>query len=214
MNVYFISGLGADKRAFGKLKLDDRFSVKYIEWISPLENESLAHYTQRLATQIDTTEPFHIVGLSFGGIIASELSKIIHPQRVIIISSTSTGIPISSFYQKLLRIVLRLPFAATFFKSANHFTYKYFGADTPELQALLRSILHDTDSKLLTWALLQMSNWKREIRVKNLYHIHGTADQLIPVKLVKPDFLVENGGHLMVFKQHEVISSLLNKQLK
>ena len=68
MNVYFISGLGADKRVFSKLQLDDQFSVNYIEWIAPLKKETLQHYASRLVTQIDTTKPFQLVGLSFGGI--------------------------------------------------------------------------------------------------------------------------------------------------
>ena len=214
MNVYFLSGLGADKRAFSKLRLDDRFSVKYIDWITPLRDETLHHYAERLAVQIDTTQPFQLVGLSFGGIMASELSEIVNPQQIIIISSTSVGIPISSFYQALLKVLLVNPFAAPFLKSANTITYKYFGADTPELKDLLKSILHDTDSRLLKWALIKMSSWQRKKKADNLFHIHGTADKLIPIKLVQPDLFIQDGSHLMVFKQHEIISSVLNKQLQ
>ena len=214
MNVYFLSGLGADKRAFSKLRLDDRFSVKYIEWITPLKNETLHHYAGRLAAQIDINKPFQLVGLSFGGIVASELSRIVNPQQIIIISSTSVGMPISAFYRGLLKILLLNPFAAPLLKSANAFTNNFFGADTPELKSLLKSILHDTDSRLLKWALIKMSSWQRQTKVANLYHIHGMADKLIPIKLVHPDFFIEEGGHLMVYKQHEIISSLLNQHLK
>ena len=213
MNVYFLSGLGADKRVFSKLNLDDRFDVHYIDWIPPKRKEALHDYALRLTAQMDTTKPFQLVGLSFGGIIASELSEIVHPRQIILISSTPTNIQISKFNRGLIKFLLFSPFAAPVLKSANSFTYKYFGADTPELKLLLKQILHDTDSKFLKWALTRMSEWDHPDKVKNLYHIHGTADRLIPLKIVKPDTLVEGGGHLMVYAQHDQISKILNEQL-
>ncbi|TDE12029.1 alpha/beta fold hydrolase [Dyadobacter psychrotolerans] len=214
VNVYFLSGLGADKRVFSRLKLDSRISVNHIEWIKPERRETLKHYAGRLVTQIDTAKPFRLVGLSFGGIIASELSEIVHPQQVIIISSTSTGVPVSKFNRGLIRFLLLSPFAAPILKSANKQTYKYFGADTPELKTLLKDILHDTDSRFLKWALARMSGWKREEKAPNLFHIHGTADRLIPINLVQPDIRIEGGGHLMVYGQPEEVSRLLNEHLK
>jgi pimeloyl-ACP methyl ester carboxylesterase len=214
MNVYFLSGLGADKRVFSQLKLDDQFIIHHIEWIKPLKKEALAHYAARLVPQIDTTQPFQLVGLSFGGIIASELSNITHPEQIVIISSTPTGVPISKFYRGLVKFLLLSPFAAPLLKSTNSFTYKFFGANTPELKTLLKNILHDTDSKFLKWALVRMSSWDRKAKAENLYHIHGSADRLIDIKLVKPDVVIEGGGHLMVYAQAEQISAILNKKLK
>lgn len=213
MNVYFLSGLGADKRVFSKLKLDDRFNVHYIDWIPPKKKEPLHDYALRLTAQMDTTKPFQLVGLSFGGIVASELSEIVHTEQTIIISSTPTNIPISKFNRGLIKFLLASPFAAPLLKSTNSFTYKYFGADTPELKTLLKQILHDTDSKFLKWALTRMTDWNHPDKVENLYHIHGSADRLIPLKIVKPDTVIDSGGHLMVYAQHEKISKILNEQL-
>lgn len=213
MNVYFLSGLGADKRVFSKLKLDERFDVHYINWIPPRKKETLHDYASRLTTQMDTTRPFQLVGLSFGGMIASELSGIVRPEQIILISSTSTSIPITRFNRGLIKFLLLSPLAAPVLKSANSATYKYFGADTPELKTLLKQILHDTDSRFLKWALTRMSEWKHPDKAEHLYHIHGSADRLIPLKMVKPDTIIEGGGHLMVYAQHGEISKILNDQL-
>jgi hypothetical protein len=35
MNAYFISGLGADKRIFSKLKLNEKINIIHIDWIAP-----------------------------------------------------------------------------------------------------------------------------------------------------------------------------------
>lgn len=213
MNIYFLSGLGADKRVFSKLKLDESFHIHYIDWIPPGKKESLDDYAYRLTAQIDTTRPFQLVGLSFGGIIASALSSIVHPEQIILISSTPTNIPVSRFNRGLIKFLLLSPLAAPILKSANSFTYKFFGADTPELKTLLKQILHDTDSKFLKWALIRMSEWKHPVQVDHVYQIHGAQDKLIPLKIVKPDVVIEGGGHLMVYAQHEEISRILNAQL-
>ncbi len=214
MNVYFLSGLGADERVFSKLKLDTvKFNIVNIKWIKPERKETLESYARRLTAQMDTTRPCQLVGLSFGGMLASVLSEIVHPKQIIIISSTSTAIPVSGFNRGLIKFLLMSPFAGPVLKSANSFTYKYFGADTQELKDLLKQILKDTDTRFLKWALTRISSWNHPEKVQNLYHIHGTADKLIPIKLVKPDVEVPGGGHLMIYKEHEVISELLNKRL-
>lgn len=213
-NVYFISGLGADQRVFDKLELDPEIKVRHIAWIKPIENESIASYAKRLSSQIDTTKAFSLVGLSFGGIVATEISDILHPEKVIIISSTPTGLPVDPFYRGLIKFLLWSPFAAPILKSPNSLAYKYFGAVTPELQILLKNILKDTDGKFLKWALKRMTAWKHPVKTPAPAHIHGDADRLIPIKRVKPDFIIKNGGHLMVYAQHEEISTILNQILR
>ncbi|MFT6337757.1 MAG: surfactin synthase thioesterase subunit [Halioglobus sp.] len=84
MILYKIGGLGADERVFKKLKLNSR-SIS-INWLSLKSQESLQDYTLRLSKQIDQSQEFGIIGVSFGGIIAIELSKILNPKTVILIS--------------------------------------------------------------------------------------------------------------------------------
>ena len=211
--VYLLSGLGADERAFTRLVFDPRFTVHPIQWIPPQKHETLSHYAGRLVSQIDTTQPFQLVGLSFGGIMANILSEIIHPQQIIIISSMSSPIPVSRLYQNLLKVVLWHPLSGRFLKTSNRMTYRIFGAETQEEKDLLKQILKDSDSRFMKWALLQMSGWKRSEKLPNLYHIHGTEDRLIAPRLVHPDAWVEGGGHLMVYSHAKEVSRLLNQQL-
>ena len=58
VNLYFISGLGVDERAFQKLKLSPNFTVHYLRWIKPLKNETITSYAKRLAIEIDQSRPF------------------------------------------------------------------------------------------------------------------------------------------------------------
>lgn len=76
MNVYFISGLGADKRIFSKLTLSAEFDIIHIDWIVPFSKETLVSYAKRLSKVIDVNNPFALIGVSFGGMIAVEIAKL------------------------------------------------------------------------------------------------------------------------------------------
>ncbi len=86
MNLYFISGLGADKRVFEKLVLPEIFTIRISNGCGR-KKRSLEHYCRRLSEQIDTSGSFSLVGLSFGGVIATEMSKFLRPVQTVLISS-------------------------------------------------------------------------------------------------------------------------------
>jgi hypothetical protein len=67
MKVYFISGLGADERAFQRLVFPQSWTVSHLQWIEPARGESLESYVARFSKLIDSTAPFALVGLSFWG---------------------------------------------------------------------------------------------------------------------------------------------------
>ena len=65
--VYCIPGMGVDRRLFKNIKLQQG-ELRFIEWLEPQRDESLASYAQRLSAQIDRSGPFALLGVSFGGI--------------------------------------------------------------------------------------------------------------------------------------------------
>ena len=75
MKAYFISGIGADYRLFTHIRLPEGFETCYVHWIPPEKDETLPVYARRLAEQIDTSEPFVLIGFSLGGIMAVEIAS-------------------------------------------------------------------------------------------------------------------------------------------
>ena len=71
MQVYFISGLGADKTVFQLLDLSYCEPV-FIDWIKPAKKEPLKAYALRLKAEKNMPDNAVIVGLSFGGMLATE----------------------------------------------------------------------------------------------------------------------------------------------
>jgi len=77
MKIYCISGLGADRRVFKNLKLEAE--LIFVDWIIPKKKEHISSYASRLATVINQDEEFGLLGVSFGGLIAVEMNKVLIP---------------------------------------------------------------------------------------------------------------------------------------
>ncbi len=213
MRVYCIPGLGADRRVFGKLKLPEEFDVQFIEYITPNGNESLTSYVQRIAKQVDDSEPFYLLGLSFGGIVATELLKIIQPLQTILVSSVSSRREVPWYYKSGRYVPLHKLVSPDFIKNTNQLTYRFFNVIADEDKQLLKQIIQETDSVFLKWALNQVVMWNHEERSANIIHIHGDADRVLPIRYTKPDIVIRNGGHLMIYDKADEISNLVTRCL-
>lgn len=211
MNTYFISGLGADKRIFSKIVLDSQIKIIHLDWIQFSKGQSLISYAEQLGKKIDTTTPFVIVGVSFGGMIATELAKILKPAKTIIISSIVFNNQFPWIYKLFGKLNLLKFIPAWLLKSSNKLTQNYyFGTKLLDDKELLRKIVEETDPKFLKWAIGSILKWKNNIRPENLIHIHGDNDKIFPLKNVNPDFVINGGSHFMVYQKAEKISELMN----
>lgn len=207
--VYFISGLGADKRAFSFLDLSFCDPI-FIQWIPPLKNESLQHYALRLKEQITDPEPV-IVGVSFGGMLATEIAKSDSSAKAIIISSNKIkkefpGILLTGKFIPAYRWI-----PASFLKKGSLLRKLFFGPKGEKQKEVFNAILNETDYSFTKWAIQSILHWNNSKIPENIIHIHGTADKLLPFKLVKEDYAIEGGTHLMIMNNHKEISDLLKK---
>ena len=138
MTAYFISGLGADRRVFGRLKLPPNFIIRHIEWIEPLKNESLFEYSKRLSDQMPEKKDFILVGLSFGGLVAIEINKILPAKKIILISSISNKNELSLRYRLLNLLKLHKIIPAFVLKSPMTIIYWFFNAKQRAERKLLK----------------------------------------------------------------------------
>ena len=214
MNLYFISGLGADKRIFQKLVLPDIFKIQYIDWQPVSAEETLETYCRKLSEQIDQRQPFSLVGLSFGGIVSIEMSKFLSPVQTVIISSFCVQKEVPKFYVFLKQTGLYKLLPLRLLLKPNHFVYRLFGAYKPSMKNLLKNILQDTDPGFFVWAVRQLFTWDNKWKPPNLVRIHGKADRILPFKANMEAIPVEGGQHLMVYNQSEIVSDILKENLR
>jgi hypothetical protein len=213
MNLYLISGLGADKRIFQNLVLPDTFKIHYIEWLIVSDNETMESYCKRLSNQIDQEQPFSLIGLSFGGVIAIELSKLLSPVQTVLISSFCFKKEVPWFYILIgkSRIYKILP--PRILLKPNNILFRLFGAYKPEVKNLLKNILQDTDPDFFEWAIRQLLSWDNQWTPANLIRIHGTADKILPYKEMMKAIPVKGGEHLMVYSKSAIVSQILTENL-
>lgn len=205
--IHVFSGLGADERAFCKLDFAG-YEVVHIRWITPEKDETLERYAARLLTQITTPEPM-LIGLSFGGIMAVEVAKLIPARKVILLSSAKNRREIPFYYRLFGALHLHKCLPTRLLTTPNPITDWFFGVQTPEDKALLAAILRDTDRAFLAWALDKIVQWQNTQPVANLIHIHGQKDRILPISYVNADISIAQGGHLMVLSQARQISEIL-----
>jgi pimeloyl-ACP methyl ester carboxylesterase len=197
--IYFISGLGADSRVFSKLKFPPQFDLIYLDWVPALENESLAHYAGRLSVNIDNSAPFYLVGLSFGGMLATEIAKKLNPVHTFLISSIPVFKELPWYYRASGALNLQKIVPLSLMKKGNTIGLRFLGAKTEDEKALLKQLIIDSDPVFMKWALTAILKWRNTERPANIIQIHGTADNILPHKYTKADILIEGGGHFMVY---------------
>jgi pimeloyl-ACP methyl ester carboxylesterase len=213
LTVYFISGLGADRRIFQKLILPPEYRVIHLDWVEPEKGESIYQYSQRISANIDHSEDFAIVGLSFGGMIATELSQIVKPKRVIILSSAGSRTEIPWYFRLAGTLRLDALLHPSFLKSSGPFSHWMLGANSREERLLLRQILKDTSPTFLKWAIRAILTWNRTRKPSEIIHIHGSKDRLLPARFVKADLIVPDGQHIMVYTLAATISKLITEKI-
>ena len=201
--IYIFSGLGVDKRVFDNIDFGN-LDVTFVDWIDPVEKESLADYAKRISLKITADDPI-LIGLSFGGIIAVEISKILKTKKIILIASAKDKYELPSTYRLAGKLKLNQLIPKSVFKRQNFVTNWIFGIENETEKKLLKSILLDTDPYFFSWAINEIVHWKNEIGPENTIHIHGNKDRIIPIRNVKTDFVIEGGGHFMtVYKPEEI----------
>ena len=208
MKLYGISGLGADKRVFEYLDLDCKLIP--IEWIEPLKNETIESYSIRISKSINREEDFGIMGVSFGGLVAVEISKRLNPKLTILISSAETKLELRLIYRiigktKLLKLIPQF-----IFDPPRIIADWIFGAVNKKL---LNQILNDTDLYFAKWAVNQLTNWSNIEKLSNpVLKIGGTHDKLIPPN--KNQRLIEKGEHFMIVDRADEISQIINEIIR
>lgn len=209
---YTISGLGGTSAVFKKLLFPPWIRSKPIQWIDHRPGESLREYSHRLLEQLDTSAPFILLGYSFGGAIVTEIARLCNPLLTVIISGVKSKkeLPfylapgelfgahaLSVFVHRMWNPILRLGSRIA------------FSTKDPEALGLLTNMIRESDPKFYQWGLMAMIKWDNTEIPDNLLSIHGDSDRVLPLRYVKADIVIENGGHFIVFSHGKQIGQII-----
>ena len=206
--IYIFSGLGVDKRVFDNIDFSG-LNIAFVDWIDPLKKETFESYAKRISKDFESNSI--LIGLSFGGMLAVEVSKIIPVKKVILIASAKNKSELPKWFLLAGKLKLNQIVPSSLLKTTNFITNWLFGAATSAEKLLLKNIIKDTDPRFLKWAINQIVNWKNLSVPQNCIHIHGTNDRILPAKYLKVDYKIKNGGHFMTVNKAKEIEVIIKK---
>ena len=214
-SIYLIPGLGAGTEIFEHLKLpEDKFKIHLIEWLIPeSEDESLENYAYRMAQSVKDEMPV-LVGVSFGGVVAQEISKLIPVKKVIIISSVKNRSELPRRLKLLQKLGLYKLLPTGRISKIDDFSRFNFHQTLKRKTELYNRYMRVRNEKYLNWAIKTVLHWKGEGGISNLTHIHGTRDEIFPIKYIDNCIPVENGTHAMIITRARKISEIIIKSLE
>lgn len=210
MKLYVISGLGADFKVLEKLKFPKHLEVVFLDWLMPERGESFHHYVERMAEKIDDSQPFYLLGYSFGGIMVQEIDIIKPAEKIVILGSIKSDSEKSRFIKvgEITKIPKYLPENIFTEKSALAYSFirRFFDPKNPKLMDYFTV----RDPYYLKWSIEKIAEWKFEENPK-VIQICADKDIVFPIKYSKPNYVIENGTHLFPATKHREVSELLSK---
>ena len=213
-HVYCFPGLGASTKIFEYINLpQESFEIHLLEWKMPLSiNESIQEYATRISKEIIHENPV-LIGVSFGGMIVQEISKVINTEKVIIISSVKTHNELPKRLKVIRDTRAYKLFPAKIAENIEEYTKYFFGDFLKKRAELYKMYLSVRNPEYMKWAIYNVLHWKQETPPKNIIHIQGTDDRVFPHKHIKDFIPVENGTHVMILMKAKTISKIIEKSL-
>ena len=201
IHVYFMPGMAASSKIFEYIKLpENQFKIHLLDWILPNTNETIEHYALRMSSKITHENPV-LIGVSFGGVLVQEISKLITTRKTIIVSSVKSfkEIPTHMVLAKTTKAYKLLPIQLA--SNIDVLTKYAFGDLIKKRLELYKKYLTMSDARYLTWAIEKMLYWAQEIPPKNIIHIHGDNDSVFPIKNINNCIIVASGTHSMIINK-------------
>tara|TARA_B100000953_G_scaffold126646_1_gene104400 strand:+ start:2126 stop:2788 length:663 start_codon:yes stop_codon:yes gene_type:complete len=213
IHVYLMPGMSANSLIFEKIEFPSNFSLHYLEWIDPRKDESLEDYAKRFSKLVIHKDPV-LIGVSFGGVLVQEISKIIKYKKLIIISSIKCNdeFPSRMKFGKITKSYKLLPF-----KWINDFESLISFVLGPKIKMrleLYRKYLSVRDENYLSWSIRELIEWKQSKPIDNIIHIHGSKDLIFPTKFLSNYIELPRGDHAMILKRAEWINKKIPKLIE
>ena len=212
IHIYCMPGMAASPKIFEFLDLPKPFEIHLLSWIPPNKNESLVTYAKRMCENISHQNPV-LLGVSFGGVLVQEMAKHISVRNIVIVSSIKNKkeLPFSMKMSKKTNIHKLLP--VQWIKNIDNLVLFVFGKGIKRRLELYQRYLSVRDPDYLYWAINSMVHWNQFNTPENIFHIHGTSDNVFPVKNLSKPLIKIKGGHAVILTQADWFNNELPKLL-
>jgi pimeloyl-ACP methyl ester carboxylesterase len=144
--------------------------------------------------------------------LATEIAKQYKPAVTILISSVPVSKQLPVYFRMAGKIGLHKLVPVSLLKSSAA-TKRFFTRENSDDKKLLWEIINESDAGLIRWSIGAILNWQNETIPQPVWHIHGTRDEILPVKFTQPTLTIPRHGHMLVMTCPEVVNAFLAKAL-
>lgn len=216
ITLYLIPGQGSDHRIYNHIQFPDFVDTVHLHFIMPDENEDMSAYAKRMSMGIDTTQRFAIAGVSLGGMVATEMTRFVHPDMVILISSASSSAEIPESYARYRTVPVYKWIPPEIVKYSTFILQPIYEPDRKLERATCNAMIADKSALFMKRAVHLIVSWNRteaDNALIPIYQIHGTADHTLPVSGIQADVYITDGSHMMTLTKATEVSDAMKTAL-
>ena len=216
-SLVLFPGLGADSRAFA-LQRSLPFPLQLGEWPEPeSRNETLAHYSHRIADAIEPRKNLFVGGVSLGAMVALETARLLGARGVLLIGGCTSGQQISPAFRSVLRAGAAMPtrmIRPTLLLAPGAFLL--FENLTRDHRRLMTRALREHSPAQTQWSCRAILDWECCAMPPGapVYSIHGERDEIIPLRNVRVDQVVPGGRHLINLEKAGEVNRFLEEKMR
>lgn len=205
-HIYFVPGLAADKEIFENIKLSETtYNLHVISWLIPSKKETIAQYARRMAAFV-TEKNAVLVGVSFGGVVAQEMSSYLKLKKLIIISSIKTKFELPTKFKIAENLKFYKLIPTRLLLISKNYSRFALGPISRKRLKLFQHYLPIRDKLYLDWAIKNMICWNQDKPLPGVYHIHGDNDLVFPIKNIDNVIIIAGGSHIMLLTKGLAVS--------
>jgi len=212
--IVLLPGLGADRRLFESVRLEGHELI-VPPWPTPDADDSMASFAARLRGALPNAERLYVGGSSFGGMVALELAALVQPRGVFLIGSCRSPHAVTRLARPLAALALILPGPVlkprpwVFRRVAT-----FFGRLSDQRRELFVRMGCEAKASFILWGVKAILSWRPSTQAAPVHQIHGSEDRLIPLARVRPDCVLQGGGHLLPLTHPEQVARFMSGVLR
>lgn len=212
--IFLLPGLGLDERLYAMQRVEFP-NLRVPAWLAPQFRENLADYARRMAAAIDPGRPCFVGGMSFGGMVALEMSRHLDCRGCFLISSIRSSAELPFWAKFLGPWAWVLPPRSDLIAAASATVVQWtLGRFFPPSWKQFCTHLRKTRAPMMPWACRAAVGWKPGPVRCPVFQIHGDRDSVLPHRHTHPDLVISRGGHLLPLTHPFAVNDLLRRGIE
>lgn len=183
-------------------------------WPTIVAAENIAQFAARAAEQIVASDDLYVGGVSFGGMVALEVARIVRPRGVFLIAAAKSGSALSPIVRLVALAASKLPMAAVELGLKwSPLLVRMVGRPDRVQREYLLDLAEASIASLTHWGGRVMLDWTAPPLPCPVWQVHGSDDRMIPVKNVSPDLVIPGGGHVINVTHAAAVNQFIRERI-